>query len=288
LKRRDQMVDALDFLRKAALHKRINGVAGGNRILWQDKDFIKLHDHAMSARREALICDDPTIIKSRRTAVIPDKASLAKMGIELRDFSPDDYAFLCLITNATTDHLGDSVKPGGVNDSLFGKNAPVLDSHDSSKPPVASSSRPFMSGDNLLAIARFPKPGISANSDQIIAAIRARLLRGVSIGFIPLKWSFSKDPSRPMGVDFNEIKLIEFSMCSIPCNPDCYVLGSVASSQSAPSDASKNVDRRREARELTARARSIVASMPDPVPITREQRIAEASAFRREAMAAGK
>jgi Caudovirus prohead serine protease len=283
------MADALDFLRKAALHKRINGVSGGNRILWQDKDFIKLHDHAMFARREELICAAPTVIKSR-AAVIPDKASLAKIGIELRDFSPEDYAILCLITNATTDHVGDSVKPPGVNYSLFGKNSPVLDSHDSSKPPVATSSRPFMSGDNLLAIARFPKPGISANSDQIIAAIRARLLRGVSIGFIPLKWSFSKDPSRPMGVDFNEIKLIEFSMCSIPCNPDCYVLGSVASSQSAsaPSDASKNVDRRRDARALAAKARALMASIPDPAPTTREQRLAEARAFRHASNVAGR
>jgi hypothetical protein len=214
------MADALDILRKAMLRKRINGVAGGNLILWQDKDFIKLHDHAMSARREELICDDPTVIKSRAT--LPDKASLAKLGIELRDFRPDDNALLCLATNETTDHTNDSVKLAGVDDSLFGKNPAVLDSHDSSKPPVASSSRLFTSGNNLLTIARFPKPGVSANSDQILAASLARLMRGVSIGVIPLSWSFSKDPARPMGVDFNAIKLIEFSICSIPCNPDCY------------------------------------------------------------------
>ena len=277
------MADALDILRKDAFRKRIHGVAGGNRVLWGEKDLIDIYSHTWSVKMEQII-QRPTGTKLLGGPNI-DKSSLAGMGIELRDFNPDDYAFLCLITNATTDHLGDSVKPGGVNDSLFGKNSPVLDSHDSSKPPVASSSRPFMSGDNLLAIARFPKPGISANSDQIIAAIRARLLRGVSIGFIPLKWSFSKDPSRPMGVDFNEIKLIEFSMVSVPCNPDCYILGSVASSQSAPSDASKNVDLRREARALAAKVRARVESISDPVATTREQRLAEASAFRRAAMA---
>jgi HK97 family phage prohead protease len=278
------MVDALDILRKDAFRKRVHGVAGGNRVLWSEKDLIDIHNHRWSVKMEQII-QRPTGTKLLGAPNI-DKASLAKIGITLRDFSPEDYAILCLITNATPDHLGDSVKPGGVNDSLFGKNAPVLDSHDSSKPPVASSSRPFMSGDNLLAIARFPKPGISANSDQILAAIRARLLRGVSIGFIPLKWSFSKDPARPMGVDFNEIKLIEFSMCSIPCNPDCYVLGSVASNQSAPSDASKNVDRSREARVLAARARALCASIDDEpsVPQTREQRMAEARNLRRIAL----
>ena len=280
------MADALDILRKDAFRKRIHGVAGGNRVLWGEKDLIDIHNHTWSVKMEQII-QRPTGTKLLGAPNI-DKASLAKMGIELRDFSPEDYAFLCLITNATTDHLGDSVKPGGVNDSLFGKNSPVLDSHDSSKPPVASSSRPFMSGDNLLAIARFPKPGISANSDQIIAAIRARLLRGVSIGFIPLKWSFSKDPSRPMGVDFNEIRLIEFSLVSIPANPDCYVLGSVASSQSAPSDATKNVDRRREARALAAKARSLSVSISDDVPTTREQRLAESRNFRHAANMVGR
>lgn len=295
------MADALDILRHAAARKRVHGVAGGNNVLWTDKDLPRIYARAESLRSDEITrAAQPTVIKSR-AAVIPDKASLAKIGIELRDFNPDDNAFLCLITNATLDHAGDSVKPGGVNYSLFGKNSPVLDSHDSSKPPVASSSRPFMSGDNLLAIARFPKPGISANSDQIIAAIRARLLRGVSIGFIPLSWSFSKDPTRPMGVDFNEIKLIEFSMCSIPCNPDCYVLGSVASSQSAPSDASKDVDRRSEARVLAAKVRSLAESITvcakarslsesipsDPVQ-ARARRIAEARGFRRAADLAGR
>jgi Caudovirus prohead serine protease len=280
------MVDALEILRKDAFRKRVHGVAGTNRVLWGERDIIDIHNHVMSVKMEQII-QRPAEAKLLGGPPKIDKASLAQMGIELRDFSPDDYALLCLITNPTTDHANDSVNPPGVDASLFAKNAPVLDGHNSSKPPVASSSKPFMSGDNLLAIARFPKPGISANSDQIIAACRARLLRGVSIGFIPKKWSFSKDPSRPMGVDFNEIKLIEFSMVSIPCNPDCYVLGSVASSQSAPSDA-KMANLRREARALADKARSISESISDPVPTTREQRISEASAIRRAAMAACK
>jgi len=278
------MVDVtLDILRKAALHKRINGVAGGNRIVWQEKDFIKLYDRYMAAHREEFVCDDSMVVKYSGGAP-PDKAALAKLGIELRDFAPDDNAFLCLTTNETVDHANDSVKLSGIDSSLFEKNAPVLDSHDSSKPPVASSGRPFLSGNNLLAIARFPKPGVSANSDQIAAAVRARLMRGISIGFIPQSWSFSKDPSRKLGVDFNAIKLLEFSMCSIPMNPDCRVLGSVASSQSAPSDPTKNVDRRREARVLAAQARALIAAIDDEPAPTREQRMAEARNLRRIAM----
>src|ERR1700676_330914 len=123
-KRDPDMADALDFLRKAALHKRINGVAGGNRIVWQEKDFIKLHDRYMAAHPEEFVCDDSMVVKYSGAAS-PDKATLAKLGIELRDFAPDDNAFLCLATNETVDHAGDSVKLPGIDSSIFEKNAAV-------------------------------------------------------------------------------------------------------------------------------------------------------------------
>ena len=167
------------------------------------------------------------------------------------------------------------------------KNPAVLDSHDSSKPPVASSGRPFMSGDNVLAIPRFPKPGTSTNSDQIRTAANAGILRGISIGFIPLKWSLSKDPARPMGIDFHSIRLLEFSYCSLPMNPDCRVLGSVSSNATSPpgpGDAAKMDARRREARVLAARARALISAIDDEPAPTREQRMAEARNLRRIAL----
>jgi hypothetical protein len=140
----------------------------------------------------------------------------------------------------------------------------------------------------MLAIAKFPKPGVSANSDQIAAAVRARLQRGASIGFIPLKWSFSKDPARPLGVDFHAIKLLEWSICALPCNQDCIMIGSVSGATTSPPSDAKVADRRREARALAAKARAISESISDPVPLTREQRIAEAQALRRLVMAGEK
>jgi len=41
--------------------------------------------------------------------------------------------------------------------------------------------------------------------------------------------------------------------------------------------------RRREARVLAAKARSIIASIPDDAPQTRDERLAEARDFRRAA-----
>jgi hypothetical protein len=277
------MADALDFLRNAEWHKRISPpVAGANLILWEAKDLPTLHDGYMSARYEQLIqAAQPAIVKAVDPAI--DKAALAKMGFELRDFGPKDLSFIGRPTcGVTVDHANDLVESPGVDWSLFEKNSPVLDSHNSAIPPVATSAMPFMSGNSHLAIFRFPNLGVSENSDSKAAAVRARLMRGLSIGFIPKRWSFSKDPNRPLGINFHEIKCIEFSLCSVPMNPSCRVLGAVANNQSAPSDG-KTADRLREARQLASKARSIIASIPDPVPLTRDERLAEARNLKRAA-----
>jgi hypothetical protein len=276
------MADLIDFLRQNALRKLINGISGGNRVLWGEKDLVRLHDRVMTARLEELASGDSAVVV-KSSANLVDKTALAAIGITLRDFSPSDSSFLCLITNPTIDHAGDSVKPDGVDCSLFDKNAPVLDSHDSSKAPIATSSKPFMSGNNLLAIAKFPATGVSANSDQIAAAVRARLVKGVSVGFLPTVWSFSKDPARKLGINFDAVKLLEFSTCSLPMNPDCRILGSVANNQAAPADG-KMADRRREARLLADQARSLAESITVAAPQTRDQRMAEARNLRRIAM----
>ena len=129
-----------------------------------------------------------------------------------------------------------------------------------------------------------PAPGISDDSDEIAAAIRAQLVRGASVGFVPLSWSFAKDPARPLGVDFKSVRLLEWSVCAVPCNPSCLLVGAVSGGKS---DADiKMAARRHEAMALVARARAICASIPDPAPappMTRAQRIAQAAEFRRAA-----
>src|ERR1700682_4099863 len=92
-KRRAQMVDALEILRKDAFHKRVHGVAGGNRVLWGEKDLIDIHNHVMSVKMEQIVAPTGTDTKLF-TAPNIDKASLAKVGIELRDFGPGDLNFI--------------------------------------------------------------------------------------------------------------------------------------------------------------------------------------------------
>jgi hypothetical protein len=142
---------------------------------------------------------------------------------------------------------------------------------------LGQSSMPWRVGSGLMASVMFPAAGISAASDQARAMVAAGIWRGASVGFVPGLFRFSKDPQRPLGIDFLEGHILtEWSICSVPCNPVCLAVGPASSK-------SDTADRRREARALADMARAISKSIPDP-PMTREQRIAEASAFRRAAM----
>jgi hypothetical protein len=268
----------LDHLRRAAFSKRVSNT-GGNHIAWSSKDTARIWDRAMSAPEDMLHRDIRQLRLKTDTAASDVRRKFSDV---IRAAKPDDHNFLFIISSKTVDRAGDVVMVDGIDCSDFGKNSVVLNSHNSSELPIATSTSPVASGNVLTAIAKFPPSGLSECSDQVAAAIRGGLVRASSIGFIPLRWSFSKDSSRPFGVDFHETKLLEWSVCSIPCNPDCLMIGAV-DSKSAGSNPAKRIERWLEARAITAKARSTIASISDDAAPSREQRLAEARNFRRAA-----
>jgi HK97 family phage prohead protease len=190
------------------------------------------------------------------------------------DSQPGNPPHIFCITSPNVDLEGDSVKPDGLQ--FDSKNFPVLLSHDSRSLPIGRSSAPWRVDQYTLASVNWPAPGISVQSDQVSAMVRAGQVKGASIGFVPIKYAVSKDPARPFGIDFIEARVIEWSICAIPCNQSCLAIGPANSKSASNID-----DRRREARALAAEARrSISESILPDVPTTREQRLAEARNFK--------
>jgi hypothetical protein len=250
------MVDTLDILRQDALARRVKGMPGGLRIVWSAKDIANIHDHIMTTTPEKTIRAAQTAFS--KFVDVEDPAAVrrkfANAGIAVKgDLQPGDLNFLFVISSEQPDLAGDVVTANGIDCVNFNRNPAVLNSHDSSSMPIAASSVPWVSNNKLMAIAKFPPPGISDDSDEIANAMRASLVRGASIGFVPLSWSFTKDPARPFGVDFKSTRLLEWSVCSVPCNPDCLMIGAV-SGKSAPASASSSTSSTREQRIAEARA----------------------------------
>jgi hypothetical protein len=273
------MSSSLNILRRDARDRRVKGRAGGLQVYWSANDLARIDNRVETLSEKAL--RSVSAIERKRPDV--DLAALRRKfvdaGVVAKDAQPADLNFLCIISTPRVDLEGDSVNTSNVDAADFRRNPCVLESHNSSALPVASSTMPWLSGENLMAIAKFPPPGSSADSDRVAAAIRAGLVKGVSIGFIPLSWSFSKDPARPLGVNFEKIKLLEFSVCSLPCCPDALIIGPIASNKSLDT-----IVRVGEARALVSKARA-GEKRSRSAPTTREQRLAEAREFRRRANA---
>jgi phage head maturation protease len=245
----------LDLLRKEAFLTRVKGTAGGNKILWNTKQQAELQDWIMSSPEAAFRAPLPQhkFVDSTRDLASVRAKLMKSSTLAAGDGQPSgNVPWIFCITSPTVDLQGDSVKSGAAQ--FDPKNLPVLLSHNSENLPVARSSVPWVVDQLTLAIANFPAPGISPLSDQVAAMVQARQVKGASIGFIPIRYALSKDPTRPFGVDFLEIRVIEWSICSIPCCPAALAIGP-AGNKSASASA----------------------------PATREQRMAEAAKFRRSA-----
>ncbi|MGY4504213.1 hypothetical protein ACVWYH_008170 [Bradyrhizobium sp. GM24.11] len=274
------MTDTIVGIRHAVLTRRLSG--GSNNIRWSTKDAALIRQHVDSLSEKVLLgVVETKLFDSQTPGVAPTNVMEAHV---LRAMNSSALSWQVQISNGLTDLMLDQIAPTGWNLKNVGNNCPVLLAHDSSTLPVGQSSMPWLRGGTaLMANVAFPEAGISSVSDQVRAMVAAGVLRGASVGFIPGLFKFSKDPQRPLGIDFLSGHILtEWSLCAVPCNQSCLVVGPTSGGQSA-SDI-RTADLRREARALAAKARAMSESI-SVVPQTREERIAQAQAFRRSAAA---
>ncbi len=220
------------------------------------------------------------------------------------------------ISTPSSDRMNDTVS---LNWQLknYWRNSPVLWCHDSSIPAIARGENTRVEANALRSTAVFPERGVYPFADLIFDLSEKKFINASSVGFIPLKMVPSKDKNRPGGYDILEQELLEYSIVNIPANPECLIqarsagidthlmvgwaervldtggleiipreeLQALRRAAGAPaiSESAIITARRRDARALAAKARALIASIPDAAPSTREQRLAEARNIKRAA-----
>lgn len=123
-------------------------------------------------------------------------------------------------SDATVDHSGDSISVDGWQLDVFAQNPVALWCHDSYSPPLGSASNVGPAGGKLMGDIEFATADLFPFADMIYRMVKAKLVRAVSVGFLPVEWKFVSDSKRPFGIDFVKQKLLEISLCPIPCNPN--------------------------------------------------------------------
>jgi HK97 family phage prohead protease len=137
----------------------------------------------------------------------------------------ESRAFDFTISSAAVDRYGDTVAADGWKLTNFRKNPVVLWMHDNSMLPIAKASNIRVEDGKLKARAEFTPPEMARFNDTVFQMLKDGFLSATSVGFLPLKYAFVDDPARRFGIDFQEQELLEFSIVTVPANPEALIEG---------------------------------------------------------------
>lgn len=170
-----------------------------------------------------------------------DAFTLRRCSFErgVSELQPGERADVSWITEETPDRLGDIVLAAGMDDSHFQLNPIVTLNHAYDQPPVGRSLWRRKARDGALhgikAKTQYPHRPEGWTSaawppDQAFELVKAGLLRGKSIGFLPLQLhapTADEIRSRPQLASVRYIieawLLIEYACCYLPMQPNAVV-----------------------------------------------------------------
>ncbi len=158
-----------------------------------------------------------------------------------------------LITTGEIDRYNDTIDPAGWSwDNWERAGAPVFYQHMSWDLPVAQGVDTAAERGGIASTADFGAEGEDEFGDRLYELCRRGRVRGASVGFMPLEWSYDEERE---GFNIQRAELIEWSVTPTPANPEAVQLALRAFARGAAP--------RRRASAPTAEA---VPSLPPPSP----------------------
>lgn len=134
--------------------------------------------------------------------------------LDVKSVDSDKRIITGIATTPETDRMGDIVNPLGAK---FAPEIPLLWQHEHGKPvgtavfgKATKKGIPFTA---TLPVIEDAGP-LKDLVDMAWQAVKARLVKGVSIGFSAIKYSFMDNG----GIEFDETEIYELSLVTIPAN----------------------------------------------------------------------
>jgi HK97 family phage prohead protease len=156
---------------------------------------------------------------------------LVSPDTEVKAGEGDSRSLTFTISTDSVDRMGDTISVAGWKLDAYRKNPVVLWGHDSADFPVAKSTKLWIEGSKLKAETEFvpaDNPATGLHAEGILQLYKGGFLSATSVGFSPLKYAFTDDPTRRFGIDFLEQELLEFSCVTVPANAEALIEGRAA------------------------------------------------------------
>lgn len=166
-----------------------------------------------------------------RERQVPAELGLRKDFVSIVE-DIDDRKVRFTISTGTIDRDGDTVAVDGWQLDAFRANPVVLWGHDARNLPIGRCVEIGSDGAALKALVEFvpadmPERGMFA--EAVLRMCRTGFLSATSVGFRPLAFELAKDRMDDDDwfppLDFTSQELMEFSVVSIPCNPEALIDG---------------------------------------------------------------
>lgn len=140
--------------------------------------------------------------------------------IEVKAFDDEKRTFKGIATSITPDRMGDIVESEGAQ---FNLPLPLLWQHDKNQ-PIGWVTKATVKKDHIEVegeLAKLDEPAsLKDQLDTAWAKLKSKLVRGLSIGFIPIEWS---DIKNSWSLRFTKWEWIELSAVTIPANSDATI-----------------------------------------------------------------
>jgi HK97 family phage prohead protease len=170
----------------------------------------------------------------------------------------------------------DTIAVDGWRLENYRKNPVVLFVHNHYLPPVARSLKEWIEKKQLLSLAEFQpadRPFIGPLAECCYRSYGDGFMAAVSVGFRPIRWSWVEDDDRPLGIEFEEQELLEYSCVPVPANPNALIDMAAKGIAAAPmldwADKLLTGAKDADADAVAAIARKLIGAGPGDVVLTK-------------------
>lgn len=163
-------------------------------------------------------------------------AKFVSAEVQTEGLGPRQAKFI--LSTESVDRDGDIVQQSGWQLDNYLKNPVVLFQHDNEAFPIGKCVAIGIEDGMLVGTVQFVDADVPCAGDPAEACWRLAqegYLNAVSVGFKVLDWDFSDDEDNPHGAIFSKMELLEWSIVTIPANPEALILPTEPVEAPAPS-----------------------------------------------------
>lgn len=152
----------------------------------------------------------------------PERADVnlyARAAVEADTLSEEDRSVEVIASTEDIDRHGTILRQNWRLDD-YKRNPIVLYSHNRWDLPIGTASDIRVADGKLRAKLTFSTPDLNEEADRIWRNVKAKVIRGVSVGFWPHTVTVERHDDRDV-VILDDNELFEISMTPVPSNPEC-------------------------------------------------------------------